>query len=185
MTPRFFLLEERILMNGKLAIREMTEQDCPIIANAFTAQGWDKPLSQYLGYWQEHCTGARLVLVAELEGQFAGYVTIVWVSDYPPFHEAGIPEIVDFNVLKKYQRRHVGTALMDQAEQRISARSRVAGLGVCIFVDYGPAQVLYARRGYVPDGRGVFQAGHYPLYGAQVRIDDDLVLYMTKRLRDE
>ena len=172
-------------MSGKISIREMAESDCPDIVNAFTAQGWEKPLSQYLGYWQEHCAGARLVLVSELEGQFAGYVTIRWESDYPAFHAAGIPEIVDFNVLKKYQRMHVGTALMDQAEQRISARSRVAGLGVCIFVDYGPAQVLYARRGYVPDGRGVFQEGHYPLYCAQVRIDDDLVLYMTKRLRNE
>jgi GNAT superfamily N-acetyltransferase len=172
-------------MNGKLAIREMTEQDCPTIANAFAAQGWDKPLSQYQRYWQEHYAGIRLVLVAELDGQFAGYVSILWESDYPPFQEARIPEIVDFNVLKQYQRRHVGTALMDEAEQRISARSRVAGLGVCIFVDYGSAQVLYARRGYVPDGRGIFQAGHYPLNGEQVRIDDDLALYMTKQVSND
>ena len=164
----------------------MAESDCPDIANAFTAQGWDKPLSQYLGYWQEHCTGARLVLVAELEGQFAGYVDHrMGVVDYPPFHEAGIPEIVDFNVLNEVPAQACWYGLHGIRPSSASlARSRVAGLG-CTFVDYGPAQVLYARRGYVPDGRGVFQAGHYPLYGAQVRIDDDLVLYMTKRLRDE
>ena len=169
-------------MHKEIFIRELAESDCPIIANAFAAQGWDKPASQYLRYWQESIENKRLVLIAEYGSQFAGYVTIVWESDYPPFREANIPEIVDFNVLIKFRRQHIGTALMDEAERRIAVRSSLAGLGVCLHTDYGAAQVLYAQRGYVPDGRGVFYHGKYPKYWEQVTIDDDLCLYLTRQL---
>jgi GNAT superfamily N-acetyltransferase len=169
-------------MRRKITIREMNQRDCQIIADAFAAQGWDKPTSQYQRYWQESCNGERVVLIAELDGLFAGYLTIVWESDYPPFQEAGIPEIIDFNVLLKYRRMKIGSALMDEAEKRIAARSTAAGLGVCLHIDYGAAQVLYARRGYEPDGRGAWYQGHYPKYGEQVRIDDDLDLHLIKQL---
>ena len=109
-------------------------------------------------------------------------MTIVWNSDYPPFQQAGIPEIVDFNVLIRFHRMKIGTMLMDETERRIALRSPVAGLGVCMHTDYGAAQVLYIRRGYVPDGRGVYYHGSHPKYGEQVRLDDDLVLYLTKRV---
>jgi ribosomal protein S18 acetylase RimI-like enzyme len=170
-------------MSVNLVVREMLESDPPTIAAAFSAQSWNKPVSQYLRYWQEGIQGTRLVLLAEYAEEFAGYLTIVWESDYPPFRQAGIPEIVDFNVLCKFRRRRIGTALMDAAEQRIAVRSPVAGIGVCLHTDYGAAQVLYARRGYVPDGRGVHYHGHYPQYGEQVQIDDDLVLHLTRQLR--
>jgi GNAT superfamily N-acetyltransferase len=170
-------------MSEKITIREIAEMDCPIISSAFAAQGWDKPIEQYLHYWQESLEYKRVTLLAEYDGQFAGYVTIVWESDYPPFRAAGIPEVVDFNVLIKFRRLKIGTVLMDEAEKRIALRSPVAGLGVCLHSDYGAAQVLYARRGYVPDGRGIFHQGHYPKYGEQVRLDDDLCLYLVKPLR--
>ena len=170
-------------MNEKTVIRELAESDCPIIANAFAAQGWNKPVCQYLRYWQEQTAGKRDVLLAEYGGQFAGYVTIVWESDYPPFQQAGIPEIVDFNVLIQYRRQKIGTALVEAAETRLALRAPVVGLGVCMHHDYGAAQVLYIKHGYVPDGRGVYYQGHYPGYGEQVQIGDDLTLYLTKRLR--
>ena len=51
-----------------------------------------------------------------------------------------------------------------------------------LFDAYGPAQRLYARRGYVPDGRGVCQ-GHRPLvHGECVTLDHDLILWLTKEL---
>ncbi|MEZ4847287.1 MAG: GNAT family N-acetyltransferase [Bacteroidia bacterium] len=61
--------------------------------------------------------GSRDIIIAELNGEFAGYLTIKWESNYIPFKEKAIPEIVDFNVLKKFQRKGIGTALMDEAEQ--------------------------------------------------------------------
>jgi hypothetical protein len=75
-------------MSANIAIREMLESDPPIIASAFSAQGWKKPLSHYLRYWQESTQGRRLILLAEHAGEFAGYLTILWESDYPPFRTA-------------------------------------------------------------------------------------------------
>jgi ribosomal protein S18 acetylase RimI-like enzyme len=170
-------------MNEKISIREMLESDCPVIAEAFTVQGWNKPVDQYQRYWQESLEAKRLILLAEYTRQFAGYVTVVWESDYPPFRQTGTPEIIDFNVLIKFRRLKIGTTLMDEVEKRIALRSPVAGIGVCLHTDYGAAQVIYARRGYVPDGRGIFQNGHFPIFGEQVRVDDDLVLHLTRRVR--
>jgi hypothetical protein len=52
--------------------------------------------------------------------------------------------------------------MLERAEQEIAWCSPLAGLCVGIFKEYGPAQRLYARRGFVPDGHGVCRA-HTPL----------------------
>ena len=83
----------------------------------------------------------------------------------------------------KFQRRGIGTALMDAAEKRIAQHADVAGIGVGLMTDYGNAQMLYVKRGYIPDGCGIFARGHWLTYGDQITIDDDVVLYLTKRLR--
>ncbi len=169
-------------LDTQLRLRAIRAGDPPVIEAAFTAQGWKKPARLYEFYLQEQAGGRRDVILTEIDGRFAGYLTVVWESSYPPFRAAGIPEIVDFNVLKCFQRRHVGSALMDEAERRIAARSPLAGIGVGLYPDYGPAQILYARRGYTPDGRGVYYRDHFPQPGQQVTLDDDLVLYFVKPL---
>jgi ribosomal protein S18 acetylase RimI-like enzyme len=121
--------------------------------------------------------------VAEYNGEFAGYVNILWESSYAPFHKAGIPEIADFNVLKNFQRRGIGTLLMDEAERRIAERGySFVGLGVGLYPDYGAAQILYARRGYIPDGQGIYYNTRQIQPGELVRVDDDLTLQFIKVL---
>ncbi len=171
-------------MTTQLEIRELKPADCEVISAAFATQGWDKPVAQYQRYWQESQAGERVVLVAFAAGIFAGYVTIVWHSDYPPFREAQIPEVVDFNVLEGFQRQGIGSALMDMAEALIQKRSPVAGIGVGLMSDYGKAQILYVNRGYVPDGRGIFAHGRWLGYGDQIEIDDDVALYLVKELKE-
>jgi hypothetical protein len=82
-----------------LEIRPLAENDPPVIAAAFEAIGWRKPVEQYRRYLLEQSAGVRTVLVARLDGDFAGYVTIVWSPAYAALRDAGIPEISDFNVL--------------------------------------------------------------------------------------
>ena len=164
-------------------IRPLQHTDITPIATAFAEIGWDKPASQYEGYLSEQDTGQRLVLVATIKGIFAGYLTIVWKSSYPPFRELGIPEIVDFNVLPKFQRQGIGTQLMDAAEEKIAGRSSIAGIGVGLTRDYGAAHILYIRRGYIPDGRGLVQNRRYVQFGEKVTVDHSLVLYMTRQLK--
>ncbi len=167
----------------ELQIRLLEASNVEPIVAAFNAAGWPKPATQYEQYLAEQTERRRTVLVAWLSAAFAGYLTIQWQPDYPPFQRAAIPEIADFNVLPQFRRQGIGTQLMDQAEPLIAERSPEAGIGVGMYPDYGPAQRLYVRRGYVPDGRGLFRAGSWVRPGEQVVVDDDLVLWMTKTLR--
>ncbi|MFC1719196.1 GNAT family N-acetyltransferase [Candidatus Poribacteria bacterium] len=169
-------------MTKKLTIREMTHEDPPTIAEAYCAQDWDKPQELHEGYYREQVEGTRTVLVAELAGTFVGYLTIVWESDYPPFRDAGIPVIVDFSVLMAHQRKGFGTALMDEAERRIGERSSTVGIGVGLSEGYGAAQIMYAKRGYIPDGRGVQYDGKQLEFGDKTTVDHSLIMCFTKDL---
>ena len=165
-----------------LTIRPLQAQDIQPMADAFTQIGWNKPASQYERYLAEQQAGTRVCLVAFVEDDFAGYVNVLWQSDYAPFHAASIPEVADFNVLPHYRRQHIGTRLMDEAEALIVQRSPVAGIGVGMYPDYGAAQRMYVLRGYVPDGRGIMYDARQLQYGEQVTNDDSLNLYFTKQL---
>ncbi|HUY75575.1 MAG TPA: GNAT family N-acetyltransferase [Ktedonobacterales bacterium] len=165
---------------GDLSIQLLVADDISTIAAAFATLGWRKPASQYEGYLTEQQCGERVVLVAWQADEFAGYVTIVWDSDYPPFREAGVPEIADFNVLPHLRRHGIGSRLLDEAERRITERSAIAGIGVGLDADYGTAQRLYVKRGYVPDGRGITSHGRRVAWGETIVVDDDAVLYFTK-----
>ncbi len=171
-----------------LTIRPLEPADIVPIAAAFAALGWDKPASQYEKYLSEQESGDRVALVALLGVQnlqileFAGYVTISWQSGYPSFREQNIPEIMDFNVLPQFRRQGIGARLMDAVEQRVATMGSMVGIGVGMTADYGAAQRMYVKRGYVPDGRGLFSRGAPVQYGQTVPVDDDLVLYFTKNL---
>lgn len=165
-----------------LRLRPFSPGDPPLLAAAFAAQGWNKPEAQFARYLEEQQQGQRLGVLVEVDRVIAGYLTVLWVSQYPPFCQAKIPEIVDFNVLKRFQRQGFGTALMHAAESQIIRRSLVAGIGVGLTPDYGPAHILYARRGYIPDGRGIYQGGRWLGYGERLTLDDSAAIYFTRSL---
>ena len=164
-------------------IRLFENKDIPEITAAFQEIGWDKPASQYERYLMDQVFKVRVMYIARVEGQFAGYLTICWQSSYMPFRERHIPEIMDFNVLPKFRRLGVGSQLMDKAEEEVTKVSPIAGIGVGITPDYGAAQRLYVLRDYVPDGRGLTYRGRPVQYNDSIKVDDHLVLYLTKELR--
>ncbi len=172
-------------MKDYITVRHMQEDDCTRVSQAFADQGWHKPVSQFRDYLRQSKEGARTALVAQVDGQFAGYVTIVWDSGYPPFREAAIPEVVDLNVLRRYQRQGVGTALLEAAEERVARRSAGVGIGVGLTEDYGAAQRLYAKRGYVPDGRGIYGHGRLVKAGESIAIDDCVAMYLIKEFQKQ
>jgi GNAT superfamily N-acetyltransferase len=163
-----------------MEIRALQPRDPPVIAAAFAELGWPKPVEQYERYLEEQTAGTRDILVAWVDSQYAGYVTIRWESPYQPFN--GIPEIQDFNVLPNLRRQGIGTALMDAAEALVATRSPTVGIGVGLYPDYGNAQRLYVRRGYLPDGRGLIYDGRQVAPMETVRNDDSLTLMFTKQL---
>ena len=169
-------------MGKNIEIRNLTERDCEIISKSFSTQGWNKPTSQYQDYLAESKQGKRVVLVAEKDSTFAGYITIIWESYNESFRLSNIPEIVDLNVLKKYQRQGIGQLLLNEAEKIISTRSKIAGIGFGITPDYGPAHILYIKSGYIPNGQGICRNGLSIKYGDTIRVDDTLAIYLIKKL---
>ena len=72
---------------------------------------------------------------------------------------------------------------MNEAEGIIKGYSDYAGIGVGLFSDYGVAQRLYVKSGYIPDGKGIYKHDSYINYNETVNIDDDVVLYFIKLLK--
>ena len=166
-------------------VRALTTADIVAIPRAFDALGWPgKTAALYERYLADQASGSRMVFVATSARTIAGYVTVVWVSGYGPFADVEIPEIQDLNVLPEFRRRGIGWALMDAAEAAIADRADTAGIGVGVYADYGAAHLMYLRRGYLPDGRGLAYRGATVTPGTSVPMDDDLVLMMTRRLSD-
>jgi len=129
-----------------------------------------------------HARGDSATLLGYQDGELVGILTIRWNSNYPPFREQGIPLI--HNIEIKWERRGqgLGAALLTHAERFVALRTRKVGICVGIFDAYGPAQRLYVKRGFVPDGRGVCR-GHAPLQENEtVRVDHDLLLWLVKDL---
>lgn len=169
---------------SNILIRKLVREDCEIISKSFAEQGWNKPREQYENYYEEQKEGKRVVIIAENCNEFAGYITIVWKSSYPTFKERNIPEIMDFNVLIKYRRNHIGTMLMEEAERIARLRSKIVGLRVGLTSDYGAAQVLYIKRGYLPDELGIYYGDEQLNYGDQTLVDDELTLGLIKNLNE-
>ena len=71
---------------------------------------------------------------------------------------------------------------MDMAEQIAKEYSDVVYLGVGLHSGYGSAQRMYVKRGYIPDGSGVWYQDKVCEQYAACNNDDDLVLYFSKRL---
>jgi GNAT superfamily N-acetyltransferase len=157
--------------------------DPQVAAEAFSRIGWIKPCTLFDRYLLEQAAETRSCWVAHLGTAFAGYVTVNWKPTYPFFAEKRIPEIQDLNVLPPFRRKGIGTTLLVHAEAEIATRSDVAGLGVGLHPGYNEAQRLYVKRGYVPDGQGVTYKDRYVREGEQVRLDDDLLLHLTRHIR--
>lgn len=148
----------------------------------FTQHVYEGNRDQALTHLVGHREGEADTFVAYVRRILAGFLTIRWHSDYPRFRDQNIPLIQQLEVFPSFQRRGIASQLMERAEQLIATRARQAGIVVGLFDAYGPAQRLYAKRGYVPDGRGACQAQRPLELGEVVTIDHDLIIWMTKEL---
>ena len=165
----------------EITVRSLVEADIDALADVFA--DWPKNRELFVRYAALAVTGAKDVVVATVDSAIVGYLTIDWTSHYPAFATAGIPEIVDFNVIAPARRHGIGALLMDEAERRIAERSEIAGIGVGMYADYGSAQRMYVERGYVPDGAGLVVDGVAPVPGSTIVLDDAPALMFTKPVR--
>ena len=168
-------------MKTTCSIRKMKESDIKDLSRGFISQGWPCREEILARYFLEQECGEREVLVAEVEGALAGYITILPCAKQGPF--AGMaPELSDFNVFEPFQNQGIGNLLLEEAEKRVRLISDKVTLGVGLHSGYGPAQRLYIKRGYIPDGTGVWYQNYQPAMNAVCEDIGELVLYLSKNL---
>lgn len=164
-------------------IRQAANDEADWLQASFAEHmAWTKPPGYFAAALARQARDELLLLLALDDSAWLGHCAVVWRSDYPGFRDAGIPEIQDLNVRRDYRRRGIGSALLDEAERRVSQRAEAAGIAFGLYADYGAAQRLYVKRGYVPDGRGLHYRVSPVVAGETYRVDDDLLLYLVKRL---
>ena len=171
-------------MKGNAIIRKMIESDIQHLSQGFINQGWPSREENLTRYFKEQESGEREVLVAEVDSAVAGYITILPSAKHGPFAEI-YPELSDFNVFETFQNQGIGNLLMEEAEKRVKLVSDKVTLGVGLHSGYGPAQRLYVKRGYIPDGSGVWFRNQPLAPYSSCENNDDLVLYFSKRLNRE
>ena len=168
-------------MKTTCSIRKMQESDIQELSRGFISQGWPSREEILTRYFKEQESGEGEVLVAEVEGALAGYITILSCAKQGPFAEI-YPELSDFNVFEPFQNQGIGNLLLEEAEKRVRLISDKVTLGVGLHSGYGPAQRLYIKRGYIPDGTGVWYQNHQPAMNAVCEDIGELVLYLSKNL---
>lgn len=167
-----------------LIIRNMEEADARVFTDAERAQGWNADISKYLAKIRDQAEGKCIALTAVYKGHPAGYVNVYLTGLGGAFSGKGWPEIVDFGVLEKYRRNGIGSRLMDAAEEIAGQYADTIWLGVGLHSGYGSAQRMYIKRGYIPDGTGVwYQDKPCEQYETGIANDDDLVLFLSKQLK--
>ena len=170
--------------DGHIVIRELRESDAEYFAGEEQAQGWNTTPDKFFMRLRDEKEGRSITLAAEFDGVPAGYNNLYFDMNEGPFVGSGLPEIVDFGVLQKFRNRGIGARLMDIAEALASQRADTVCLAVGLHNAYGPAQKIYVKRGYIPDGSGVWYHGKpCTPYDTIYTVDDDLLLFMSKQLR--
>ena len=166
-------------MKTTCSIRKMQESDIKDLSRGFISQGWPGREEILARYFLEQESGEREVLVAEIDSAVAGYVTILPSAKHGPFAEI-YPELSDFNVFEPFQNQGIGNLLLEEAEKQVRLISDKVTLGVGLHSGYGPAQRFYIKRGYIPDGTGVWYRNQPLEMNATSQNNDDLVLYLVK-----
>ena len=169
--------------DGLIRIRSMEMADAKIIFDTYLSYNWHPELATYENYFRDQEEGKRLVFIAEYQGEVCGLCTLVLQSEEGPFGNQGIPEIEDLCVFFHVHKKGIGSRLLDAAEKEAAKYAGQVYLAVGVHSGYGPAQRIYVKRGYLPDGSGVWYKGKVLDQYAPCCNDDDLVLFMSKELQ--
>ena len=137
---------------------------------------WNKVDNIFPDYLEPIYKGLDFCDVYYVAGQ--AFAVLNRQPQYELYNRLGIPEIQDVFVLPDFRRRGLATALIQHLEEE--AGTEMVGISVPISPQFGPAQRLYIRLGFEPDGNGVTYDRKPIAHNAPVRLDDDLCLMLVK-----
>lgn len=168
-----------------IVFRNLQEEDLNKIAKTFTFpwSGFEATLKLWEQWFKEQQKGIRTVCVLEKNSQFLGYGSLLRVSEYPFFRENHIPDVNAIWIDETFRKQGLGRKLIEHLENMARLEGyQTIGIGVGLYKDYGPAQKLYFKMGYQPDGNGVTYKGQWVVPGTQHPVDDDLLIWLSKPL---
>ncbi|MCM3633643.1 GNAT family N-acetyltransferase [Paenibacillus camelliae] len=171
-------------MTADIVIKQLSNHDeAKLLDYEFTQRyPWYRSGDYYERCLKENIENNRITLLAFYKGRAAGCCHLLFVSEYPSFQNENIPEINDLNVFPEYRRKGIASRLFDELESIASKKSKYVGLGVGLYRDYGNAQIMYSKRGYVMDGKGLSYNNTQVEPGQTVMVDDELLMYLIKEL---
>lgn len=162
----------------EISIRQASEDDIPALYKIYEAL--DKKDD---GFFESCFEKDCLILIASTDKTDVGFGILNFEPKYRLYQKLEIPEVQDLNVLPDYREQGIGTQLIDAFETIAADQgAEQIGISVGLTADYGPAQRLYAKLGYIPDGQGVTYDRDAVAKGISCEMDDDLALMMMKSL---
>ncbi|MCK6417959.1 MAG: GNAT family N-acetyltransferase [Alphaproteobacteria bacterium] len=170
-------------MNDTLTLRTAEDQDRPALTamneRAFGGHGTEHIDLQY--DYQKR--GERIILTAHRAGRLVGYCIFNRKPKYAYYRAHLIPEIQDIKVLPEYRQRGIATALIETCEKMARQEGfKAIGISFGLHAGFGPAQRLYIKLGYRPDGQGVTYDRKIVTAGEFKPVDDQLCLMLVKDL---
>lgn len=170
---------------SKTLIRPLTKSDIPkIVARySFPWSTSEKTEALWDSYYQEQQDGIRTVAVIEENHAILGYGSLLRKPESPFFAQKNIPEINAIWIDEDHRKKGLGIALIKWLEKLARQEGyQQIGIGVGLYKDYGPAQKLYFKLGYSPEGNGITYKGESATPGQSYPLDDDLILWLKKDL---
>ena len=165
-------------MRMDIDIRQANEADIPALYALYNKIG-----KKDEGYFETLFEKDCLVLIAEQNKQVVGFGILNFEPKYNLYQKLDIPEIQDLNVIPDARQQGIATAIIESFENIASDQDAESiGISVGLTKDYGPAQRLYCKLGYMPDGYGIAYDREGVTFGQSYVADDDLCLMMVKDL---
>lgn len=171
-------------IQNRVLIRDIKQRDFSNLEKYFGEHKiYKKPKNHWENYLNEHAKGNRIVKSVELNDEVIGFGTLKFKSDYAHFQKNNIPEINDILIAPDFRKLGFGRALVEALEYAAKEIGFAKiGLAVGLYSDYGPAQRLYIKMNYVPDGLGITYHNKMVIPGESYPVDDDLLLWLIKPL---
>lgn len=175
------VVKDMLFQSTDIDIRTMDNNDISRICRATNDESEETVAyfrNQLVNQEKQDC----IALIALYKGEIAGYVFLYYKCKWGGLGNCNIPGVVDLFVLEKFRKRGIATSLMDVVEGEAKKYSNKVYLDVCLNSEYGPAQRLYIKRGYIPDGKGVYYEERVCETNADCKNDDELTLCLVKEL---
>ena len=139
-------------------------------------QKWNKQDKIFEGYLDDIYQSSDHCDVYFIDGK--GFAVLNHAPKYAPYKRLSIPEIQDVFVLPNARGQGIATTLITHCENQVTGD--MVGISVPVSSNFGTAQRLYYKLGYMPDGNGVTYDRAPCGHNDRVKLDDDLCLMMVK-----